>query len=85
MVVKRKAILIVVFSHKIPPYLRLCEMDVLLFGSVTVLAALAACEGLVLCFSCDSRNSRCSINKHVTGESFFQKKYLKKDKSRKTL
>ena len=31
-VVKRKAILIVVFSHKIPPYLRLCEMDALILA-----------------------------------------------------
>ena len=41
-VVKRKAILIVVFSHKNPPYLRLCEMDILTLATV-FLAALAAC------------------------------------------
>ena len=33
-VVKRKAILIVVFSHKILPYLCLCEMDLLLLAVI---------------------------------------------------
>ena len=79
MVVKRKAILIVVFSHKIPPYSYLLQMDFLLlavedFGhigqTITGLRSMRKHKRLNIC----SSSSADFVDVvHVNGEAYLER------------